>query len=96
MSDLDKPFVGKSYAVPYSKRQEVAKELQRMKNSDIIEDSNSEYTNPLVCVTKKDQSIRLCLDSRKLNTYLVADREGPERTYEIFQKFVGTKLHHSI
>lgn len=67
-----------------------------MKNSGIIEDSNSEYTNLLVYVTKKDQSIRLCLDSMKLNTYLVADREGPERTDEIFQKFVGTKYFTSL
>lgn len=92
----DKPFVGKSYGVPYSKREEVAKELERMQATDLIEQSSSPYTNPLVCVIKKDGSIRLCLDSRKLNSCLEADNQGPELTDEIFQKFVGKKFYTSL
>lgn len=92
----EKPFAGRPYAVPFSKRGKVAKEIENMKDMGIIEVSNSEYSNLLVCVVKKDKSIRLCLDSRKLNEYIIPDTHGTELTEEIFQKFVGAKYFSSI
>lgn len=77
------PYIGKSYPVPFSKRKSVEEELEKLKEADIIEESNSPFSNPLVCVVKKDLSIRLCLDSRKLNTYLIPDRQSTETTDDI-------------
>ena len=57
----------------------------------IIEKSTSPYSNPLVVVTKKDLSIRLCLDARQVNKIIVPDRESPEPVSEILQRFNGTK-----
>ncbi|KAG8253627.1 hypothetical protein J6590_030902 [Homalodisca vitripennis] len=44
----EKPFVGRSYPIPYSKREGVRKEIENMLKGDIIEESDSPYSNPLV------------------------------------------------
>ena len=52
------PYVQRSYPVPYSKREAVQLELDRMLAGDIIERSVSTYSNPLVVVIKKDGRVR--------------------------------------
>lgn len=92
----DKVFLRKPYAVPYSKRKSVEAELQRMKEMGIIEESHSPYSNPLVCVVKKDLSVRLCLDCRGLNQNIVNDCQRTERVDDILQKFTGVKYLTSL
>lgn len=62
-----KPFnVRPHHWSPY-KEAAIDKEIDRMLKLEIIERSNSPYSNPIVPVEKKDGSMRLCLDARKLN-----------------------------
>ena len=51
--------------MPVYRREEVQKLLQGMLQDDIIQSSNSPWTSLLV--RKKDGSIRMCVDYRKLN-----------------------------
>lgn len=90
------PYIGKSYPVPFSKRKTVDQELKNMIHEGIIEPSKSPYSNPLVVVVKRDLSIRLCLDSRKLNKYLVNDCERTDKIENILQRFTGAKYFTSI
>ena len=55
-----------SYRVPQAYR-DMVKELKEMLSAGIIEPSSSEWSAPIVLVKKKDQSLRLCVDYRKLN-----------------------------
>ncbi|XP_023289070.1 uncharacterized protein LOC111674111, partial [Orussus abietinus] len=71
-------------------------EIQRMLDLNIIQLSNSPYINPMVIVIKKDGSVRLCLDARKLNEYLIADHECMQTTEEIFQKCTCMKVVSSF
>lgn len=48
-------------------QKEVDKEVQRMKELDIIEESRSEWCNPLLPVKKASGEWRICLDCRKIN-----------------------------
>jgi hypothetical protein len=41
--------------------------LADMKNKGMIEESDSPWSSPVVLVRKKDGSVRLCVDYRKLN-----------------------------
>ena len=53
--------------MPFAVRQEVAKQLQKMQESGVIEPSDSPWSSPVVLVRKKDGSLRFCVDYRELN-----------------------------
>lgn len=40
-----------------------------------IQESSSPYASPIVCVRKKDNTLRMCVDYRKLNLKTVPDRQ---------------------
>ncbi|GBM35420.1 Retrovirus-related Pol polyprotein from transposon opus [Araneus ventricosus] len=56
-----------SYSVPMSYRREVYRQVKELLDLDLIEPSNADVTYPIVCVAKKDASIRMCIDYRVLN-----------------------------
>ena len=53
---------------------EIEKQCQELYEADIIEPSNSPWSSPVVPVRKKDGSLRLCIDYRKLNAVTVPDK----------------------
>ena len=63
-----------------------------MLDDDIIEYSQSPYTNPIVAIQKKNGKVRLCLDAREINKSIINDRTSPEEMEEILKKFHGTKF----
>ena len=40
-----------------------------------VRESFSAYASPIVCVRKKDNSLRMCIDYRKLNNKIVSDSQ---------------------
>ena len=44
-----------------------------MLSSGIIEPAKSEWVSPVVLVTKKDESLHICVDYCKLNSFTQAD-----------------------
>ena len=58
------------YRVPhaYRIRTQVKQELDEMLEAGIIEPSNSNWSAPMIVVTRQDRPIRLCVDYRRLNT----------------------------
>ena len=61
-----------------------------MLNDDIIEPSNSPYNFPLLLVPKKDGTIRLVIDYRKLNLMTIADRY-PAHNMEDVLNAIGSR-----
>lgn len=45
----------------------VRKHLQELLDAGVIRESESPFTSPIVVVRKKDGSVRLCIDYRRLN-----------------------------
>ena len=88
----DKPFVIKTYPIPMRLRELVTAELNKLLELGIIRRSNSPYINPLVTSLKKDESIRICLDARKLNDIMINDYECAEPTEVLFQRCEGSKI----
>lgn len=90
------PFRGHCYAVPIAHRERVEKEIKRMLALGIIRRSCSAWTNPMVVTCKKDGTVRLCLDARRLNQVMEEDRKCPQSMDEIFQRCTGVKVMTSF
>ncbi|MEZ4977668.1 MAG: reverse transcriptase family protein, partial [Chitinophagales bacterium] len=61
----------KLYPIPLVYRDEVDKQIKNMLENDLIEPSVSKYAHPVVCVKKKDGSLRLAIDYRAVNSITV-------------------------
>lgn len=67
----------RQYRIPEKHKQEVAKQVKKLLENDIIETSISPFNSPLLLVPKKslenntEKLYRLCIDYRKLNKNLV-------------------------
>ena len=86
----DKTPVQKNYvAVPRPLYPEVKAYIEDLLNRNFIRKSNSSYSSPVVCVRKKDQSLRLCVDYRALNQKTVPDRHPIPRIQESLDNLGG-------
>lgn len=64
------PIYTKPYRLPQALKTEVNKQIDNMLKHDIIEESSSEWSSPMLLVPKKSegsQKWRLVIDFRKLN-----------------------------
>ena len=71
------------YRLPYAYRDVVKKELEEMERDGVIERSTSEWAFPIVLVRKKDGSMRMCVDFRRLNAVAEADAYPVPRVDDI-------------
>ena len=87
-----KPVRQPQYRIPQAYREAVLKELQEMEENGVIEPSCSEWASPIVVAKKKDGSIRLCIDYRKLNAATPMDAYPMPRVDELLDKIGGAKF----
>ena len=83
--------VQKNYvAVPRPLYPEVKAYIEDLLNRNFIRKSKSSYSSPVVCVRKKDQSLRLCVDYRELNRKTHVDRHTIPRIQETLDNLGGS------
>ncbi|GFO13479.1 Pol polyprotein [Plakobranchus ocellatus] len=63
----DVPIRVKPYPLPFSSQEFVCEETAKLLDLGVIEPSTSSYCSPIVLVTKKEGSLRLCIDFRRFN-----------------------------
>ncbi|GBN31917.1 Transposon Ty3-G Gag-Pol polyprotein [Araneus ventricosus] len=63
-TERKKPYI---YKIPESLKLEVDNQIAELESLGLIEPSEAEIAYPIVCVAKKDGSMRLCVDFRLLN-----------------------------
>lgn len=86
----DSVSVQKTYnAIPPHLYQEVKAHIQGLLNRGWIQKSCSSYSSPVVCVRKKDGSLRLYIDYRLLNRKTIPDRHPIPRIQEILENLGG-------
>jgi len=74
------------YRLPHAYRDIVQKELREMLAHRVIEPSTSDWAAPIVLVKKKDGSLRLCVDYRRLNSVSKADAYPMPRIDELIDQ----------
>ena len=72
--------------MPYSKRNEVEEEVQKMLKMGVNEPSNSPYNSLIVIVKKKDNTNRFCINFRRINAATKIDSETMANGEDILVK----------
>ena len=69
---------------PLAYREELERQIQEMLAAKVIRRSNSPWMSPVILVPKKDGSIRLCVDFRKLNAITIRPAASIPSADDIF------------
>ena len=86
MGYYKRPF---PYRPPEVYYEQVKKRIDEMIDEGVLSVSSSPYSSPMVCVPKKDGTLRLCTDFRNLNDITVPDRYVMPRSDEIKRSIKG-------
>ena len=63
----DVPVRQRYRRIPPSEYESAKAHIRQLLDAQVIRESSSPYSSPIVLVTKKDGSLRLCVDYRQLN-----------------------------
>lgn len=85
------PFRLPHRRVPPGQLEEFRQAIQDMLETGVIRKSKSPYASPVVLVRKKDNSIRVCVDFRKLNLKTIKDSYPIPRIAETLEALNGAK-----
>ena len=82
--------------IPPLQREAIKKLLDEMKEKSIVSPSNSPWASPIVIVPKKDGSIRLCIDYRKVNEVTRKDAYPIPRVDDTLDTLAGAKWFSTL
>lgn len=88
---LETPFHYAPRRLSFHDKQEVGKMVQQLTDERIIQPSDSPYATPIVLVSKKDESTRMCVDYRTLNKLTVKDNFPLSSIEDCLQYLEGKK-----
>ena len=89
--------VQKSYiSIPRPLYSEVKQYLRDLIERGWIQKSQSSYSSPIVCVRKKDGTLRLCCDYRGLNLKTIADRQPIPRVQDVLDGLGGQQWFSTL
>ena len=83
------PVQKKYTSIPRPLYPEVKQYIEDLLNQNFVKESKSPYSSPVVCVRKKDASLRLCIDYRELNRKTIAYRHPISRVQETLDSLGG-------
>ena len=82
--------------MPFAVRKEVARQLELMQNTRVIQPSTSPWASPVVSVRKKDGSHRFCVDYRRLNAVTKLDSYPLPRIDDLLDQLAQTRYFTSL
>ena len=82
--------------IPPHLYEEVRSHLKEMLDEGIIRESSSPFSSPTVLVRKPDNSLRFCVDFRKLNAKTIRDSHAIPRIDETLDSLAGARYFSSL
>ena len=82
--------------IPYHRRKALQDLLNTLLKQGIIQESISPWASPIVLVPKKDGSLRLCIDYRKLNSVTEPDAYPIPRADDMLDSLSGCRYFTSL
>ncbi|KAK8788355.1 hypothetical protein V5799_021870 [Amblyomma americanum] len=73
VADDQRPLCQRPYRVSSKERDAIRHQVTQMLQDDVIQPSTSPWASPVVLVTKKDGTLRFCVDYRRLNNVTKKD-----------------------
>ena len=70
-------------------RDDVRAQMQDMLIDGVLEESYSDYVNPLTLVLREHKPLRICVDARGVNRQMTPDRVKFAPMRELLQRFHG-------
>lgn len=83
------PIIKRTYPIPYAYREKIGEKLREMEEQGIISRTCTPYCSPLTFTLKKDGTIRVLLDARELNKYMIPETEKPPLQLDVMNAFHG-------
>ena len=83
------PVAVRPYRAPVHLRETLSKEIEEMLKAGVIAPSYSPWSAPVVLVTKKDGSMRFCVDYRRLNAITERDEYPLPRISDLIDSLSG-------
>jgi hypothetical protein len=90
------PIRSKVYPVPVHLRKIFDTEVDDLYKLGIIQRSDSDFCSPVVLIKKADQSYRLTIDFRTLNSFTKFDAEPSFNVDEDLHKFSGSQFYSEM
>ena len=82
--------------VPLTQREVADKEVAKMLSQGVIEPSETPWSSPIVLVKKKDGSVRVCIDYRRLNEVTVKDAHPLPRIEDNLDSLAGSQFFSTL
>lgn len=92
----DTPFKDPYRRIPPALFEEVREHLKEMLEAGAIRESSSPFSSNVVLVRKKDNSLRFCIDFRKLNSRTIKDAYSLPRIEETMDSLAGSKYFSKL
>ena len=90
------PVFSKPHRVPYNFREEFDKHIEKLVKSGAMVPSDTSWVSSIVPVKKKDGSLRMCLDLRKLNAVTLKDHFPLKTIQDVLEKVAGKQWYSSL
>ena len=82
--------------IPPNLYSEIKNYIDDLVSNGWVRESCSSYSSPIVCVRKKDGSMRMCVDYRALNAKTVPDSQPIPRIQDILDSLGGSKWFSTL
>jgi len=93
--DMPPPFKG-IFRLSQFELHELKKQLDQLLRDGKIKPSTSPYGAPVLFIKKKDDTLRMCIDYRALNSQTIMNRYALPRIDELFDRLHGAKVFSKL